>query len=736
VTLTRHYNTLACITVFLGILCYAIADGKPSMALLAGPVVFAGWLAGKSSDAPWALPRNLINLLVLLAVLNSIVQTIVLRRHEALVSDLSDFLVFVQLIKLFDRRRARDDAQLLALSLFIVIGAILTDNSLGVGICILAYAPIATWTVMRYQIHAGQQDMAEASAWAGVAPHPPVATGSRHIRHLRRLTTASIVVSLFVSFVIFVVMPRGLGGDAFGALGRPIPGSSSGFVSNVSLGATGVISLSQRPVMDVRVLEDGRSAGADNFTLYLRGTVQDEYDPDSGRWSRAAEHSPFQPPVEEQAAGTPLSISPPLGRISQLHVRLRSASHNGGYLFTMWRPAQLTVAHPLSMEKAGDFVVRYHGAPTRSLEYTVDFTRDSTDTMRSALRRTRTPPGVRSSRVRELAESILTERGVTSDSGAREAFENRQIINAFQTHLRRTCSYTLEPGLPPSDREPIEWFLFESQRGHCEYFASALVAMCWSVGLDARLVAGYVATEYNDSNESYLVREANAHAWVEAELAPGRWATFDPTPPGDLDRIHRARPGLLGRLRRFYERLEFGWATGVVSFDASQRASIYDATLGRSSMVESLRRELDALTRRARALLPTTLLQGAISFALLAVSLVALWLFGRLLKRRFLIRARSRRKREASDAELRSLLRQAAFYADALALLERAGVPKPSSTPPLAHAQLLDSALADPFVALTRLFYRVRFRRTPLGAQEAEAARTHLERLREAVAER
>src|SRR5690606_25397147 len=134
-------------------------------------------------------PRWVINLLVIVAVLNSVVQVIILRRHDALVSDLSDFLVFIQLIKLFDRRKARDDAQLLALSLFIVIGAILTDNSLAVGLCLLVYTPLATWTIMRQQVEAGERELAEARLAAGFTPPvTPAPAGSGRERHFRRLT--------------------------------------------------------------------------------------------------------------------------------------------------------------------------------------------------------------------------------------------------------------------------------------------------------------------------------------------------------------------------------------------------------------------------------------------------------------------------------------------------------------------------------------------------------------------
>lgn len=67
--------------------------------------------------------------------------------------------------------------------------------------------------------------------------------------------------------------------------------------------------------------------------------------------------------------------------------------------------------------------------------------------------------------------------------------------------------------------------------------------MCRTVGIDARVVTGYVAIDYNEATESYIVRASNAHAWVEAEVLPDRWRRFDPTPTADLVRIHEPPRG-------------------------------------------------------------------------------------------------------------------------------------------------------------------------------------------------
>lgn len=83
--------------------------------------------------------------------------------------------------------------------------------------------------------------------------------------------------------------------------------------------------------------------------------------------------------------------------------------------------------------------------------------------------------------------------------------------------------------------DPIRTFLTTFKRGNCEFFASALALMARTLGIPTRVVGGYRVHEYNPLGGYYIVREKNAHAWVEAYL-PGRgWTAYDPTPPdGEL----------------------------------------------------------------------------------------------------------------------------------------------------------------------------------------------------------
>ncbi|MBX3226586.1 MAG: transglutaminase domain-containing protein [Labilithrix sp.] len=80
--------------------------------------------------------------------------------------------------------------------------------------------------------------------------------------------------------------------------------------------------------------------------------------------------------------------------------------------------------------------------------------------------------------------------------------------------------------------DPIADFMTVHRAGHCEMFASAMVLMARTQGIPARVVGGYRASEVNPITGQTVVRDRNAHAWVEAWY-DGAWHAFDPTPGSD-----------------------------------------------------------------------------------------------------------------------------------------------------------------------------------------------------------
>jgi hypothetical protein len=93
----------------------------------------------------------------------------------------------------------------------------------------------------------------------------------------------------------------------------------------------------------------------------------------------------------------------------------------------------------------------------------------------------------------------------------------------------RTFSYTLDVPSPPFSRDAADYFLFDLQRGHCDYYATTMAVLARAAGLPARLVVGYVGGTYDADNVRYLVTEADAHAWVEVYFPEYGWVEFEPT---------------------------------------------------------------------------------------------------------------------------------------------------------------------------------------------------------------
>src|SRR6267143_500839 len=101
---------------------------------------------------------------------------------------------------------------------------------------------------------------------------------------------------------------------------------------------------------------------------------------------------------------------------------------------------------------------------------------------------------------------------------------------AIESYLRSDkFSYTLDPPRPPSGEDPISYFLFNSHKGYCEFFATAMGDMLRSLGIPTRLASGYGPGSYDTQINSFVVRSEDAHTWVEVYFPKYGWIEFEPT---------------------------------------------------------------------------------------------------------------------------------------------------------------------------------------------------------------
>ena len=171
-------------------------------------------------------------------------------------------------------------------------------------------------------------------------------------------------------------------------------------------------------------------------------------------------------------------------------------------------------------------------------------------------------------RVAELAAEITTN--------ATTPYRKAEALAAY-LHGDQRFSYAVEAPAPGPDQDLVDFFLFDEngQTGYCQYYASAMVVMARAVGLPARVAVGFAPGERQEDGDTYLVREANAHAWAEVYFPGYGWQIFEPTKtinsqftrePGDPS-LSRP-PRLDDPLRDFeFEDIREGAPRALPSFD-------------------------------------------------------------------------------------------------------------------------------------------------------------------------
>jgi transglutaminase-like putative cysteine protease len=129
------------------------------------------------------------------------------------------------------------------------------------------------------------------------------------------------------------------------------------------------------------------------------------------------------------------------------------------------------------------------------------------------------PPEV-TQRTRDLAKQIVSEAHATTP------FDKAQAITDW---LRNNITYDQNIDAPPSNVDPVDYVLFTSRRGYCNYYASAEVVMLRSLGVPARLAVGFNQGQVDTSTNTFHVLEENAHAWPEVFFPRYGWVEFEPT---------------------------------------------------------------------------------------------------------------------------------------------------------------------------------------------------------------
>lgn len=689
-TLERGFRISSCCLIASGFAAAAVAVNLNWIPIVLFAAVLIHTLAGR---APVRILAWIVNGILLLGVLVFAAEYLWLS-HPAM-TVLAHLAFLAASIKLLTLSKDRDYLFLYLTSFTFLLAACTFTPNLVVGILFLFFLFSAAHAFIAYEMRRGitvNTQTGGASVALSPALRCPAAKGEPSPFPSKLLLAAAFFVALLILMIatpLFLLLPR----NASFAQNRP-PGETqlvSGFSDRVELGRGGTVRKSDAIVMRVKVRSTGNTRLAD---LKWRGLAFDHYD---GRaWHRSG---PVQYPVpvregyfklEESAAGT-----------DWLYQTYFLEALSTDVVFAARKALAVSRdVGSLTEDSAENLYTR--SRPRRKLRYEAlsDLSRpDFKEDIRSA---GPIPPEVSriylqlpsmNPKIKELAEEVAAP-GVSPYEKAR----------SLEQYLRTRYAYSLNLAPAGKGADPVTMFLFETRRGHCEYFASAMAILLRYVGIPSRLVNGFHAGEYNRLAGDWIVRQYHAHSWTEAYLPGYGWTEFDPTPlqppPG--------QGGVAGLWAHISDAVDLWWWEHVVSYSATKQNTLVRSIYSASGKIrQTAYSALWKAYERGRGFLSRVGKPDSDFYrnALWTVLITALsCLLFRLIRRKIRRRVNLALLRDSPERYA------TAFYGEALDILSSGGIVKEPQQTPLEFAgSIAGHPAASPLELLTRLYNSVRF---------------------------
>lgn len=619
------------------------------------------------------------------------------------------FLLILLVIKLWTLQTRRDYLQLHAISLVAILASAALTTDLWYLAVLIAYLLCGVWTLLLLHL---TKPLAEPRDPAVSAALQPAGKGQIG-RDLFWLVNGLTGLAACFTLVIFFAIPRVNAGFFQKGYGTSI--RTSGFSDTVDLGAIGPIKRDPSIVMRVELPD---RAARESGRLYLRGAAYDRYDGVS--WSNQLPHRRSLP---ESAPMTFTVRQPPrtanAGPAVRQNILLESldtavlfAAPFADSVTGRFPSVQADVVGALSLPFPSSSRIEYTVVSRPPVVLPDDYLPQTVSYSEAFARHFLESPAV-SERIATLARTVAQDKASRFDQA-----------QAIERHLTATYRYSLD--VPLSNRSnPIEEFLFSRKTGYCEHYATAMVLMLRSIGIPARLVTGFLATEWNDYGNYYVVRQQDAHAWVELHLPRSGWIMMDPTPTA-AELAPAAGWQALGRIM---DTFRLRWNRLFVQYSAAdQLALVREMKVGGASVRnrarDSLSTIVEALAAKGHALIRGVGHEWALVGAAGVVLLIGLasWTY---LRRWWCGAHRS----PLATGEVRPVTH---LYHTMLRHLAQNGVTKAPATGPFEFLELVGTRWTGALglvTAITDLYCRGRFGGHRLTEEELMLARQSLDQL-------
>jgi len=429
--------------------------------------------------------------------------------------------------------------------------------------------PMALWTLLALTVI--------LAAWQ-------VLYRSRNLSPWQELKTSSLwlLQALPLMVILFITLPR-LGPLWF------MPTQSSvgqtGFSDQMRPGS--ISELVQSDAIAFRVSFDGTQPNQDS--LYWRGLVLDRFDGET--WSQGGFWPGFNPFAADQNLLQAWDIQPqPTSQRLSYSVLLEP--HQQTSLFSLMAPVEVDSARmrmfytpqaTLSSRIPIASRTQYRVVSQTGYRYAPDGLDDRERRINLTL------PAGGNMQSRAWAEELRSRYGEGNEADA-------AIMSAVLDQYNASFRYSLKTTIANVDS--VDHFMFDSQTGFCEHFASSFVFLMRAAGIPARVVVGYLGGEYNPEQNYYIVRQRDAHAWTEVWQPGLGWQQVDPTAAVAPQRIMqnitdaldaedaallggpRFSAALMNWIIRQADAINYDWQRLIVNYDEFSQMAFFSELLG------------------------------------------------------------------------------------------------------------------------------------------------------------
>ena len=583
--------------VWLGVFMFALWEDNVFYLAAATLVVGVNLLAVHRAKEVY-VHSYLVNGGVLIAAAILVLEIVVTGnfhgREELLLQKLGNFLVLIQLCKLFERKRNRDYLQMITLSILLVVAATLHCRQLWFALMLVVYTSVACYTGMVFTLKRDLDAAANAKLLTEMSPLAPHRVAWNAIRHwpgraLVKCTAMTLMAILITGAGLFLVAPRMSTPSTRDPM-RTGGQARSGHSGTVRLGRRVTVHQSGEIVMTVKLLADPPGKQPAGGGKYFRGKTYNRYADSQWRnvlpGGSVGTFRPAPPDHTELGDARAVEVSMVSSLLPAVYLPPNTVhvhSNAGTWQLDLTGQAKIVQSKPppeknvqyqaysfvqLWTARQRELVEERSIAPTWASTMPVPSTqhagpRDGTPPWQSRI----------SPRVAELAEEwcedLRAQRDALAPGPDRDKL-NIEIAKRIKQKLEEWCSYTLDLSSADPSRDGVEDFLFHMHKGHCEYFASALTVMCQSLDIPARLASGFLLTSPPTTARRTYVRQRDAHAWPEIWTRSSGWVIVDPSPR----RADDDTSSLWVRTKQAWHELVFLWHEHVVGYDKERRAKV------------------------------------------------------------------------------------------------------------------------------------------------------------------